>query len=133
MPTLSDAKAEKAIVPPTADPSAGPVTTTLGDVVSAALLTVRVMPLEVAAFPAKSVTLADKTWEPLATVWVFHVREYGLVKIGDPSGIPSRRNWTFPTITLSTAVAEIVVVPETAPSVLGLGKDAVGTVLSSVP
>jgi len=44
-----------------------------------ALLTVMVMELETAAFPARSLAVAVRIWEPFGTPMVFHEPEYGKV------------------------------------------------------
>ena len=61
------------IVPLTVAPLAGAVRLTLGSVVSATvLLTVTVQAAEVPTFPAASYALAERLYEPLATVVVLN-------------------------------------------------------------
>ncbi len=106
-PTLSDAVAVTDTVSDTSAPAAGAVTDTFGSELS----TVTVTFVEVPVFPAASRATALSVWEPFVSVVVFTSTEYGLVVSADPTLLPSTRNCTFCTPTLSEAVAVTVTVP----------------------
>jgi hypothetical protein len=114
-PTLSEAEALTVVVPETVAPEAGEVMLTVGGVVSGggAFDTVTVTAAEVVELPAASRALAVRECEPLVAVVVFHEVEYGEVVSSAPSAVPSTKNWTPATPTLSEAEALTVVVPET--------------------
>src|SRR2546427_7456387 len=63
---------------------------------------------------------------------VFQLAAYGAVVTSAPRFAPSSLNCTPATPTLSDAVAETVIVPETAAPLLGLVSDTVGATLSTV-
>jgi hypothetical protein len=112
---LSEAEALTVVVPETVAPEAGEVMLTVGGVVSGggAFDTVTVTAAEVVELPAASRALAVRECEPLVAVVVFHEVEYGEVVSSAPSAVPSTKNWTPATPTLSEAEALTVVVPET--------------------
>src|ERR671935_2159491 len=78
-----------------------------------AFATVTVTGVEVATFPAASRATAASTCEPFARFVVFHATEYGADVSSAPRFAPSSLNWTPATPTLSDALAETVIVPET--------------------
>src|SRR5205814_3847604 len=93
------------------------VTETVGGVVS--LDTVTLTVVDVAVFPAASRATAVSTCAPLAVVEVFQETEYGAVVSSAPSALPSSRNCTPATPTLSAAVAATVTVPFTVAPLAG--------------
>ena len=66
----------------------------------------------------------------MVAVDVFHETEYGAVVSSVLSGLPSRRNCTPATPTLSDAVAVTLIVPETVASLVGDVSETVGKVVS---
>ena len=78
-----------------------------------------------------SLAMADQVWLPLATVAVLHVNEYGAVVNGAPKVAPSKRNCTLATATLSVAVAETVIDPETELPLDGAVIDTEGAIVSA--
>src|SRR5437667_358431 len=77
------------------------------------LATVTVTVAEVVVFPAASRATAVRVCEPLLTAVVSQEREYVLVVSSGPRFAMSSLNCTPTTPTLSEAVAETVMVPET--------------------
>ena len=69
----------------------------------------------------------------MAAVVVFHATLYGAVVSSAPSRLPSRRNCTPPTPTLSAAVAVTSTVPDTVAPAAGDAMDTVGGVTSFEP
>jgi hypothetical protein len=112
---LSDALAVTVTVPDTVAPFAGDVTLTVGGVVSGGgpLDTVTVTAAEVVVLPAASRATAVSVWEPLLEAVVSTEIEYGAVVSSAPSAIPSPKNCTPTTPTLSAAFALTVTVPDT--------------------
>src|SRR5436190_2095783 len=124
---LSAAVAVKLMVPVTVALAAGPVTATVGAVVSAA--TVNATPAEVVKLPAASRAIAVTVWLlPAARDVVLYETWYGAVVSSFPTWVPSRRNLTPATPTLSAAVAARVIVPVTAASAAGDVTETVGAV-----
>src|SRR5262249_37301989 len=72
----------------------------------------------------------ESVCDPLATVVVFQVMLYGDVVSSAPSALPSSRNCTPATATLSDAFAEMVTVPATVAFAAGAVKLTVGLVVS---
>src|SRR5437762_982775 len=106
---------------------------TVGGVVSAVeLLSVTVTAREVVRFPAASRAMAVSVCEPFDAVVVFHEFEYGEAVSSAPRLAPSSCNWTPATPTLSDALADTVVVPETVEPPVGLVIETVGGVVSAV-
>jgi hypothetical protein len=124
---LSEALAETVMVPETVAPELGDVMLTVGAVVSG---TVTLTDAEVAVLPAASRATALRVWVPTEAVAVFHATEYGAVVSSAPRLAPSSRNWTPATPTLSEALAETVIVPETVAPALGEVMLTVGAVVS---
>jgi hypothetical protein len=130
-PTLSEAFAETVVVPDSVAPFAGAEIETVGGVVSAGvLLTVTVTAALVAEFPAASLATARSVCEPLLTVVVFHEYVYGATVSRLPRFAPSSWHCTLATPTLSEALAETVVVPDTVAPLVGAVSDTVGGVVS---
>ena len=122
--------AETAIVPETKAPLLGLVSDTVGRVGS--LFTVSVTALAVVRFPAASRAIAVRVCELFVELVVSHETEYGGAVTSVPRFAPSSWNCTPITFTLSDAVAETVIVPETDPPSPGLVNDTVGGLLSTV-
>src|SRR4051812_35251634 len=74
--------------------------------VAAALATVTVTPADVAWLPAASRARAATVWEPFGTVVEFQAVVYGAAVASAPTAVPSTRNCTPTTATLSDAVAD---------------------------
>src|ERR1051326_6236190 len=87
---------------------------------------------EVVELPAASRARAASVYVPLATPRESHEIEYGLVASSAPRLAPLRRNCTPTTPTLSDALAETVIVPETVAPSAGAVIWAVGGVVSEV-
>src|SRR5262249_36105925 len=103
-PTLSEAVAVTLRVPETVVPLAGPVTETVGGVVSGTeLFTVTVIAVLVAELPAPSVATARQLCVPLVDLVLSHDKEYGDANIAAPKFAPSSWNCTLATLTLSVA------------------------------
>src|SRR5688572_9375403 len=98
-----------------------------------ALLTVTVTPAEVRVLPAASRATAVIVWLPLVAVVVFHDVAYGAVVSSAPRLFPSSLNWTPTTPTLSLALADAVIVPDTVAPPAGAVTDTVGSVVSDDP
>jgi hypothetical protein len=124
---LSEALAETVMVPETVAPELGEVMLTVGAVVSD---TVTLTEDEVPVLFAASRATALRVWVPTEAVAVFHATEYGAVVSSAPRLAPSSRNWTPVTPTLSEALAETVIVPETVAPALGEVMLTVGAVVS---
>src|SRR5437899_6851383 len=92
--------------------------------------TVTVTAADVPVLPAASRATAVRVWEPLLVVVVSHEIEYGAVATSAPRFWPSSLNCTPTTPTLSEAVAETVVVPETVEPERGEVMLTVGGVVS---
>jgi len=93
------------------------------------LFTVTVTAAEVVVFPAASLALAVRVWEPFVACAVFQLVLYGLV-LSVAMTLPSMRKSTEATPTLSEAEAEMVLVPETVAPFDGAVRDTVGGVVS---
>src|SRR6267143_1391487 len=91
--------------------------------------TVTVTAAEVAVLLAASRATALRLWLPGVAAVVSHGTEYGAAVSSAPRAAPSSWNWTPATPTLSEALAETVIVPETAPG-LGEVMPTVGEVVS---
>src|SRR5437899_6447020 len=100
----------------------------MGGVVSFA--TVILTAAEVVVFPAASRATAVKVWEPLEAEVVFQEIEKEEPVSSGPRLAPSSLNWTPTTPTLSEAVAETVIVPETVAPAVGAVIETVGAVVS---
>jgi len=85
---------------------------------------------EVVRLPAASRATAVNVCEPFPTVVVFHDAEYGVLVSSAPRLLPSTRNCTPATPTLSLAVALTVVVPDTVAPFAGELMLTVGAVVS---
>src|SRR5213594_3775833 len=94
------------------------------------LFTVTLTVVAVAVLPAASRATAVRVWDALVAVVVFHERAYGAVVISAPRLAPSSLNWTPTTPTLSVALAETEIVPETVAPLAGAVIDTVGGVVS---
>src|SRR5206468_5268058 len=94
------------------------------------LATVTVTAAEVVVFPAASRATAVRVCEPLLTAVVSQEREYVLVESSGPRFAMSSLNCTPTTPTLSEAVAETVMVPETELLAAGAATDTAGGVVS---
>src|SRR6185295_9045602 len=101
---------------------------TAGGVVS--LNTVTVTVADVVARPAASRARAVSVCDPLLATAVFHATAYGAAVSSPPSGLPSTRNCTPTTPTLSDALAVTVVVPPTVAPFAGAVTLTVGGVVS---
>src|ERR1700741_718427 len=97
-------------------PAAGAVIFTVGDWVSGGLFTVTTMSDDVAIFPAASLAFAVIVYSPLATLNVFHEKEYGAATSSGPRLFPLSKNCTPATPVLSLASAVILIVPKTSPA-----------------
>src|SRR5205807_1315850 len=126
-PTLSVALAETVIVPATEAPAVGAVSETVGG----ALSTVTLTTAEVAVFPAASRATAVRLWTPLEVVMLVHETEYGAAVTSAPRLAPSSLNWTPAAPTLSVALAETVIVPETVAPEAGAVMETTGGVRSA--
>src|SRR4029079_4362276 len=73
---------------------------------------------------------AEKVWLPLASPAVLYETEKGAVVSSAPALAPSTRNCTPATPTLSAALAETVMVPETVAPAAGAVIATVGGVVS---
>src|SRR3989338_7552750 len=89
---------------------------------------VTVTPVEVVEFPATSLAVAVRMWEPLVAEVVSQETEYGEEVSSVPRFAPSSLNWTPATPTLSEAVAETVTEPDTVAPSAGEVMDTVGGV-----
>src|SRR5213593_1686586 len=96
-----------------------------------ALSTVTLTALAGAVLPAASRAMAVKLWEPLATRVVFQEIAYGAAVTSAPKLTPSSLNCTPTTPTLSVALAETVIVPETVALAAGAVMETVGGVVST--
>src|SRR5438876_1092487 len=76
--------------------------------------------------------MAVSVCEAFDAVVVFHETEYGEAVASAPRFAPSSWNWTPTTPTLSDALAETVIVPETVEPDVGLVMESVGGVVSAV-
>jgi hypothetical protein len=85
---------------------------------------------ETVEFPEASLALAERECIPLTAVKEFQLILYGAVITSAPRFAPSKINWTPTTPTLSLALAETVVVPETTEPPLGAEMLTVGAILS---
>ncbi len=99
-------------------------------VVGVVLETITVTADEMVVFPAASLAVAVRVWEPLGTETVYQVPEYGGMISSELRLEPSSLNWTPATPTLSEAVAETVTLPETVVLVVGRVIATVGEVMS---
>src|SRR5712691_11911978 len=100
-----------------------------GGIVST-LETVTPTPAEVAVLPAASRATAVKLWGPLDAKVVFQEIAKGAEVSSAPRLPPSSLNWTPTTPTLSEALAETVMVPETVNPGAGAVRATVGGVVS---
>ncbi len=95
-------------------------------------VTVTVTSLPMPTFPAASLACAFRVCVPFAVFVLSQAMLYGSVVSGEPSGAPSRRNWTLVTPTLSEADAETVkALPDTTVPLVGAVSDTVGAVVSA--
>src|SRR6266404_451894 len=127
-PTLSEAFAASVTEPDTVAPGAGELTDTDGGVVS--LKTVIVTAAEVVRLPAASRAIAVMVCEPFVALSVFHCAEYGAAVSSAPALLPSTRNCTPTTPTLSEAFAVSVIAPDTVAPADGEVIDTAGAVVS---
>src|SRR6202008_2909062 len=97
-----------------------------------ALLTVTDIAVEGVVRPLVSRATALMLCSPLPTVCVFNVNSYGAVVSSAPTLLPSTRNCTPATATLSPAVAVRLVVPDTVAPAAGAVTDTVGGVMSGL-
>ena len=102
-----------------------------GGVVSATTLDTVTVTVDVLVLPAASLAVAVRVWEPLDTPTVFHVPEYGETVSSEPRFTPSSLNWTPTTATLSLAVADMAVEPDTVEALVGAVMETVGRVVST--
>src|SRR5688500_2780171 len=98
-----------------------------------ALDTVTVIGAEVVVLPAASRARAVSVCAPLLEVLVFQATSYGAVVSSPPTWVPSTKNLTPDTLTLSDAVAAIVTPPESVAPSAGDVMAAVGGVESAGP
>jgi hypothetical protein len=99
--------------------------------VGATLLTVTVT-VDVLVFPAASLAVAVRVWEPLDTDVVFQVPEYGETVSSEPRFTPSSLNWTPETPILSLAVADMETLePDTVEPLDGAVMETDGRVVSA--
>src|SRR5262245_27156144 len=119
-PTLSDAVAEIVTVPATVVPPVGAVSEIDGAVVSGTVFDVVTPMVATVALPAASRARADRLCDPLDTLAEFHENWNGLAVSSTPTAVPSTSSWTPATPTLSVAVTETVIVPDTAEPLTGL-------------
>src|SRR5882672_6841923 len=131
-PTLSEALADTAIVPETVAPLAGAVMLTAGGVVSGGgpLDTITVTAAEVVRFPAASRATAVRVCWPLLDPVVLTEIAYGAVVSSAPRAVPSEKNCTPATPTLSEALADTVMVPDTVAPLAGAVRLTAGGVVS---
>src|SRR5882724_10941315 len=131
-PTLSAALADNVTVPLSVPPFAGAVMFTVGGVVSAGgpLATVTVTGADVVLLPAASRATAVMVCGPLLVVVVSMEIEYGALRSSAASAIPSPKNCTPTTPTLSAALAASVTVPLTVAPFAGAVMPTVGGVVS---
>src|SRR5262249_18496592 len=94
------------------------------------LLTVTLVGDEVVVFPAASRARAVKVCAPLVVDVVAHEIVYGAIESSAPSGMPSSRNWTPATPTLSLASAVTLTDAETVAPEAGAVIDTLGAVTS---
>src|SRR5262249_52483603 len=94
--------------------------------------TVTVTAAEVVVLPAASRATAVSVWLPVGTVVVFPGTEEGEAGSSAPRLAPSSLNWTPTTPTLSEALADTVIVPDTVAPAVGLVRLTVGAVVSAV-
>src|SRR5262249_29245750 len=106
-PMLSLASADTVTVPVTDAPPAGAGMENTAAGVSGGTLVPFTTAL-VARFPAASRARADKVCGPAVAPPAFQVMAYGAVVSSAPRGLPSSRNCTPATLTLSLALAETV-------------------------
>src|SRR5439155_5912905 len=99
-----------------------------GGVVS--FTTVTLTGAEVALLPAASRATAVKVCEPFEAEVVFQEIEKGEAVSSAPRLAPSSLSWTPATPTLSEAVAETVIVPETDEAEVGAVIETVGASVS---
>ena len=125
---MSVAVAETVVTPDTVAEGPGEVIDTVGGVKS--FDTVTDTAAEVVRFPAASRAVAVNAWTPFANVVVFHNTRYGAVSTSAPCAVPSTKNCTPTTPTLSDADAVIVTVPATLVPFRGAAIDTVGGVMS---
>jgi len=76
--------------------------------------------------------MAASVCVPFVAVAVLQERVYGLVVTSAPNAVPSRRNCTPATTTLSVEVAIMVIVPDTEEPVGGAVIVTVGEVVSAM-
>src|SRR6266702_5943571 len=76
--------------------------------------------------PPGAIARADSVWAPAAAEAGCHLTAYGGAVTGLPSGLPSRKNWTAVTLTLSLASAATGMVPDTFWPGAGFTMSAVG-------
>src|SRR5205809_2699086 len=95
-----------------------------------ALSTVTLTAPAVAVLPAASRTTAVRLCVPLLAVVVIQERVYGAAVTSAPRFAPSSLNCTPTTPTLSVALAETVIVPETVAPAAGAVIETVGGVVS---
>jgi hypothetical protein len=95
------------------------------------LATVNVTAAEVRVFPAASRATAVRLWLPLASAVVFSGSWNGAAVTSAPTWVPSTRNLTPTTPTLSLAWTDRVVVPDTVAPAAGAVADTVGGVVSA--
>lgn len=88
--------------------------------------------LEVVMLPAASRAVADRMWRPFDARAVFQLPEYGELMSSAPRFEPSSLNWTPAMPTLSEAVAEIRIEPDTVAPVAGAAIETVGSVESEI-
>src|SRR3989338_4624479 len=93
---------------------------------------VTVTPVEVVEFPATSLAVAVRMWEPLVAEVVSQETEYGEAVSSVPRFAPSSLHGTPVTPTLSVAVAETVTVPATVAPEEGEEMETAGGVRSEV-
>src|SRR5262249_19210657 len=94
--------------------------------------TVTLTEVAVAVLPAASRATAVSVCVPLATVVVVQLTEYGDDVSSAPRLAPSSLNCTPATATLSEALAETVIVPDTVAPLAGAVRETVGAVVSAV-
>src|SRR3989442_613895 len=123
---LSVALAEIVTVPATVAPATGAIREIVGGVLSTVTLTAAA----VAVWPAASRATAVKVWEPLAARVVSQEMAYGAAVTSAARLAPSSVNCTPATPTLSEAVAETEIVPETVEPADGAVIETAGGVAS---
>ena len=85
----------------------------------------------VVALPARSRAIAVSVWLPLAAAVVVHICSNGAAVISGPSGLPSSRNLTPATATLSEADAAIRTLPNSEPPPVGALMETDGDMVSA--